>query len=50
MVGDVVRSSVKLSPFRDYRMLLLASNDDRQALQLLMKQLDTGGNFPALYI
>jgi len=40
---------VKLSPFRDYKTLLLASSDDRQALQLLMKQLDTGWNFLHLY-
>lgn len=42
------RTSVKLSPFRDYKTLLLASNDDRQALQLLMKQLDTGDSVTLL--
>jgi len=33
---------VKVNPFRDYKTLLLSSTDDRQSLELLMKQLDTG--------
>ena len=39
---DIVRTEVKVNPFRDYKTLLLSSTDDRQSLELLMKQLDTG--------
>lgn len=40
--GDVNVAVDRLSPFRDYKTLLLNSNDDRQSLELLMKQLETG--------
>jgi len=33
---------MKINPFRDYKTLLLSSDEDQQTLQLLMKQLDTG--------
>jgi len=38
----VVRTDVKINPFRDYKALLLSNADDRQSLELLMKQLDSG--------
>jgi len=37
-----VRAEMKVNPFRDYKTLLLSSSDDRQSLELLMKQLDSG--------
>ena len=33
---------MKMNPFRDYKTLLLSSDEDQQTLQLLMRQLDTG--------
>jgi len=36
------RTEMRISPFRDYKTLLLSSTDDRQSLELLMKQLDSG--------
>jgi len=40
---------VKVSPFHDYKALLLSSMDDRQSLELLMKQLDSGEKFSSYF-
>jgi len=38
-----------MNPFRDYKTLLLSSTEDRQSLELLMKQLDSGEKITRLF-
>ena len=50
MLGMIdVRSEIKINPFRDYKTLLLSSAEDRQSLELLMKQLDSGEKIHRLF-